>query len=167
MTSYNQGDLGAAAAGNEEVPHALSSSLLPAAGNTASRGWAVGDHNLWYVPLKPLSQVITQGKTLFLIQGSWAGLQPGGSQQVVATVLVPCGLQEEEGVVPTGVDMPGTWRQVASTGCNMTSGSSRGEVKLNSCSLVQQLKQLAGDHYLLRAHYHQVGGITLIDIGLV
>jgi hypothetical protein len=79
-------------------------------------------------------------------------------------VLVPAvPQQQQEGMVAAGVDMPGTWRVVASTGCNMTSVSSTGIIRLNSRSLVQQLEPLAADYSLLRAHYSQVGGIDSID----
>jgi hypothetical protein len=168
MTSYNQGAMGAAV--GEEVPEALASSLLPAPGNNKSYGWVVGQHDLWYTPLKPLS--LFGRNRLELVKGSWAGLAPGTSLEVTATVLVPCGPQQqqqqqaqqqqqqaqqaqEEVVLPVMHGMPGQW-QVSATSPGKVTCASDHSIRLYS-SLFQQLQPLVADHFLLRVQYDQVG----------
>jgi hypothetical protein len=160
MDGYSQGLLGAgaaAAAGGEGPPQALANSLLPAAGGDKSRGWAVGDHTLWWAPLKPLSMFHRKYGLPFM-NGSWAGLAPGAYQEVAVTVLVPCGPQQQaEPVLPlVELGMPGGWKVAATAGGDLLCDNRR-NIRLHSRPLLQLLEPLCGDHLLVCGHYSQVG----------
>jgi hypothetical protein len=163
MHGYSQGLLGAAAGGGGEGPaEALASSLLPALGSDKSQSWVVGNHTLWYAPPKPL--LGWKNKCgLFLHGGTWGGLTEGARHVVTATLLAPCGpqqqqqQQEEEEDMDMDMNMPGSWRSVASERGHVSCVPPKQKVKFTSGRLRQHVQPLLTDHFLLRAHYSQVG----------
>jgi hypothetical protein len=171
------GGAGAAAGGTAaggggvvDMQQTLGSSLLPGPGYGKSQGWLVGDHTLWYAPLKPLTQ-LGGSKRLLLYTGSWAGLAPGGSLQVTATVLVPRTPQqqqqqdeeeEETAGQPAESDMPGEWHVVASVVTRVVCEQQQQQIRLRGSSLARQIVAITSNYYLLRAHYTLVGGQSLV-----
>lgn len=145
----------------------MASSLLPAPGDNKSYGWVVGDHDLWYTPLKPLSQFHNK-EGLDIVCGSWAGQAPGISQEVTATVLVPHRPQQQEQgqgqeVLLIDQGMPGRW-QVVATASGRVTCAAKHPIRLRSSSLFQQLEPLVADHFMLRAQYDQVGGNCRVTV---
>jgi hypothetical protein len=87
---------------------------------------------------------------------------------VTATVLVPCGPQQQqqhqhdqqqetghEDMVPAALDMPGQWQVLASRAVKL-SRVAHGSIYMPSNILSEQVERLGADHFLLRAHCSQV-----------
>jgi hypothetical protein len=158
MDAFNQGLLRAA----EGVPQDLANSLLPALGDNKSWGWAMGNHEMWFSPPKPLHYFsLKNGCDLY--RGSRAGLQPAQTWRGPFKALSPCGpqqLQQQQQVLDAaGLDMPGHWQEVASATGTLRWYMKGGYecMKLSSNALVRQLVPLAADHFLLRAQHTKVG----------
>jgi hypothetical protein len=169
MEAYKQGRLRLGA-----VPPDLVSSLLPTTTFNRSQHYVLGHHDLWFVPSKPLCLFDAQ-RSLELCRGDWMGLTPGDSWQGPTAVLVPLGPQQQQQQVPcAGLDMPGDWRVAASTtGAVKCYTKERTSKCIHLSSHLRiELRPLAADHSLLRAHVHQVGGwlgapglVALVHIG--
>jgi hypothetical protein len=174
MEGYSQGALGGGAVVGEEVQQALAASLLPAPGDNRSQSWVGDDGSLWWAPLKPLSMLLQRWAPrvdLPTHRNTWAGLAPGEYWRETVTVLVPRGpqhggkqqqqqQQEEEEEVPCAVhDMHGDWQVAASTTGALSvfkQDMTSPHLNIKRRPLIYQLKPLAADLFVLRAHYSQV-----------
>jgi hypothetical protein len=155
MEAFKQGLMGP---GVGAVPPHLASSLLPAlSGDLKSWGWAADDGSLWWAPSKLLSKIGPRN-CLRLVNGAWAGLQPGTSQKVTIKVLVPCGPQQQ-GMVSAELDMPGDWHMEAyTTGTLVCEHDNKigQRMELRSSSLACAVLRLPAGCSLLRMQYDKV-----------